>query len=60
MSVDIRTRYQQIQRLRAQGLTSPQIAERLGVSAEVVRWTAWKVKNRLAMDEKPPVDPLTR
>ena len=43
-------RFEKILELRAKGLTSPQIGERLGVSAELVRWTAWKARHAIAQD----------
>ncbi len=51
---DMRARFRKIQELRARGLTAPQIGARLGVSAEVVRWTWWKQRQRMALDAKPP------
>ena len=45
-----RNRFEKILELRAKGLTSPQIGERLGVSAELVRWTAWKARHAIAQD----------
>ena len=43
-------RFEKILQLKAKGLTSPQIGERLGVSAELVRWTAWKARHAIAQD----------
>ena len=48
------SRFEKILQLKAKGLTSPQIGARLGVSAEVVRWTWWKQRQRMALDAKPP------
>ena len=45
-----RNRFEKILELRAKGLTSPQIGERLGVSAELVRWTTWKARHAIAQD----------
>ncbi len=44
------SRFEKILQLKAKGLTSPQIGERLGVSAELVRWTAWKARHAIAQD----------
>ena len=44
------SRFEKILQLKAKGLTSPQIGERLGVSAELVRWTTWKARHAIAQD----------
>ncbi len=47
-----RIRFDRIQKLRAQGLKYDRIGERLGISVEAARWTAWKGRHVLAMDER--------
>lgn len=56
MSVNLRDRFVQIRRLRSLGLSSPQIATRLGLTPETVRWTLWKESKRIAQGEKLALD----
>ena len=56
MAVNLRDRFVQIRHLRSLGLSSPQIATRLGLTPEAVRWTLWKESKRIAQDEKLALD----
>lgn len=52
MSARLRERFALVRRLRAEGLTKPAIAERLGITVRQVTWAEKTVEERAALGER--------